>query len=99
MLVWSKGNKGRSRGKISKIIHATHLVQCLTHTKSSVSYNLKSDRMYDYLLLVRLNKYKHPQNQYPLATLIKPNTFKHLSFNVFYISSIAAVLNVEIYFP
>lgn len=29
----------------NKIIHAKHFVWCLTHNKSSGSYNLKSDRM------------------------------------------------------
>ena len=37
-----QGEKGR---KINKIIHVKHLVQGLTHNKSSISYNLKSGRI------------------------------------------------------
>ena len=40
-----QSKQGKEGGKTNKIIHVKHLVQGLTHSKSSVSYNLKSGRI------------------------------------------------------
>lgn len=41
---WKQSKQGKEDRKINNSIHIKHLVQCLTHNKSSLSDNLKNGR-------------------------------------------------------